>query len=197
MKPGDSKILTINGGSSSIRFALFKATAGFEPVLHGKLDRIGLPGATLTYTESGAVRRAAITLPVPENHSAAAFLTAWLDQRAEFKSVAAVGHRVVQGMAHADPVRITPELMDELDGIRPYDPDHLPREIELIKSFAHQFPDTGRAGSIGRSGRDQRPGDPGASGQRRQHGSGTRWKQHRHQHGFHTRVRVADEFPIR
>jgi hypothetical protein len=33
------------------------------------------------------------------------------------------------------PERVTPELLDELHGIMPYDPDHLPLEIELIEAF--------------------------------------------------------------
>jgi acetate kinase len=36
-------------------------------------------------------------------------------------------------MQHIQPEKITRELLDELHRIRPYDPDHLPREIELIE----------------------------------------------------------------
>ncbi|TAL83635.1 MAG: acetate/propionate family kinase, partial [Candidimonas sp.] len=40
-------ILTINGGSSSIKFALFEANALLRPVLVGEVARIGQPQATL------------------------------------------------------------------------------------------------------------------------------------------------------
>ena len=57
-----------------------------------------------------------------------------------FASVKAVGHRVVHGMKHSEPERITPELLDELHRIMPYDPDHLPLEIELIEAFRQRHP---------------------------------------------------------
>ena len=58
----------------------------------------------------------------------------------EFSSVRAVGHRVVHGMNHIKPETITQELLDELHRIAPYDPDHLPREIELIEAFRKRHP---------------------------------------------------------
>ena len=57
-----------------------------------------------------------------------------------FESVRAVGHRVVHGMKHTAPERVTPELLDELRRISPFDPDHLPREIELIEAFRQRHP---------------------------------------------------------
>ena len=47
MKPADPRILTINGGSSSIKFALFEAGEPLRRILGGELERIGLPEATL------------------------------------------------------------------------------------------------------------------------------------------------------
>src|ERR1039457_312946 len=52
----------------------------------------------------------------------------------------AVGHRVVHGMKHTAPEVVTQELLDELHRIRPYDPEHLPREIELIEAFRQRHP---------------------------------------------------------
>jgi acetate kinase len=43
-------------------------------------------------------------------------------------------------MKHIQPEIVTQELLDELQRIRPYDPDHLPREIELIEAFRKRFP---------------------------------------------------------
>ena len=64
----------------------------------------------------------------------------WLEEQKEFSSVSAVGHRVVHGMNHIEPEIITQELLDELHRIAPYDPDHLPREIELIEVFRKRHP---------------------------------------------------------
>jgi acetate kinase len=46
MKPANPRILTINGGSSSIKFALFEAGNSLQRILEGGIDRIGLPEAT-------------------------------------------------------------------------------------------------------------------------------------------------------
>ena len=47
MKAANPRIVTINGGSSSIKFALFEAGAPLRRILQGKVERIGLPEATL------------------------------------------------------------------------------------------------------------------------------------------------------
>ncbi len=47
MKPANSSILTINGGSSSIKFALFEAGDSLQRILAGGIERIGLPQTTL------------------------------------------------------------------------------------------------------------------------------------------------------
>jgi acetate kinase len=43
-------------------------------------------------------------------------------------------------MKHTEPEQVTQELLDELHRLRPYDPDHLPREIELIEAFRQRHP---------------------------------------------------------
>jgi acetate kinase len=47
MKPANPRILTINGGSSSIKFALFEAGDSLRRILEGGIERIGLPKAAL------------------------------------------------------------------------------------------------------------------------------------------------------
>jgi acetate kinase len=130
-------ILTINAGSSSIRFAFYQAGERLEKKLHGKVDRIGSAGATLTFKDTGD---AGGILGVPEGTSATEFLLNWLEDQPAFQRVTAVGHRIVHGMHHTAPERITKELLDELRSIRFYDPEHLPREIELIEAIQKRQP---------------------------------------------------------
>jgi acetate kinase len=47
VKPANPRILTINGGSSSIKFALFEAGDSLRRILEGEIERIGHPEATL------------------------------------------------------------------------------------------------------------------------------------------------------
>jgi acetate kinase len=96
------RILTINSGSSSIRFALYAVTEALERVLHGKVERIGLKGTDLTFFDLVGKRHGNHPIPAPDHRSAAHFLLDWLAAREVFESVRAVGHRVVHGMRHME-----------------------------------------------------------------------------------------------
>ena len=140
MKTGNAAILTINGGSSSIKFALFQAGEPLERKLHGKVDRIGLPDTNLTYNAPATNQPVSRNLAAADHKSAANSLIDWLETQDGFASIKAVGHRVVHGMKHTEPEIVSQELLDELHRIAPYDPDHLPREIELIEAFRQRHP---------------------------------------------------------
>lgn len=140
MKSVDSHILTINGGSSSIKFALYQTGEPLERRLHGKLDRIGLSSTNLSFTDATGTSQDSHTLDTNDRGSAIALLLDWLETRLDFASVKAVGHRVVHGMTHSEPERVTPALLDALQRITPYDPEHLPLEIELIEAIRQRFP---------------------------------------------------------
>jgi acetate kinase len=137
-----ARVLTINGGSSSIRFALYDARDVATKLLGGKIDRIGLRGSTMTVDEMrhGAMSRIQTSVDVADHRSAAVFLMDFLGSRPSFETVRAVGHRIVHGMQHSSPERVTPGLLGELRKIIPYDPEHLPREIELIETVCRIHP---------------------------------------------------------
>jgi acetate kinase len=139
MARAPASVLAINGGSSSIKFAVHQAGTPLTPSLSGKLDRIGSGGTTLSWhtTERGSGDG---KIEVPEHESASGVLLDWLEARQDFANVKGVGHRVVHGMAHTRPVRITPDVVDELRRATPYAPDHLPLEIDLIEAFRKRHP---------------------------------------------------------
>jgi acetate kinase len=136
-------VLTINGGSSSIRFAFYDADDASRQVLGGKIDRIGLSDTTLTVDEPqrGTASRTQIKMDAADHRTAAVYLMDWLASHPLFAKVGAVGHRVVHGMQHSNPERVTPELLAELKRITPYDPEHLPGEIELMESVSRLHPE--------------------------------------------------------
>jgi len=141
MTPTNPRILTINGGSSSIKFALYQVGQALKRGLYGKVERIGLSGTNLTFNDPARKQQQSRKLAAATDHkSAANFLIDWLEGQKSFESVRAVGHRVVHGMKHTEPELITQELLDELHRISPNDPDHLPREIELIETFRQRHP---------------------------------------------------------
>jgi acetate kinase len=133
-------LLAINGGSSSIRFALYDDSRSLRRRLDGKVDRVGLSGTNLTFNDADRKPQTGRTIDSTDHRSAVKLLLDWFETQQVFASVQAVGHRVVHGMTHSEPERVTPDLLDELRRIMPYDPEHLPLEIELIEAFGQRHP---------------------------------------------------------
>jgi acetate kinase len=140
MEPANPCILTINGGSSSIKFAVYPASEPLKRRLYGTVDRIGMSGTNLTFHVPATNQQDSRSVDASDHKSAATFLMDWLEQRHDFDSVRAVGHRVVHGMHHTAAELVTQELLEELHRLSPYDPDHLPSEIELIETFRQSRP---------------------------------------------------------
>jgi acetate kinase len=135
-RPDRSCVLTINAGSSSLKFALCDSSDPSMRLLSGKIERIGFQRAQLVVTEPCSAGTEVRDVNAPDHRTAVDLLTEWLDQRIGFAAIAIVGHRVVHGGSrYSRPERITPELIDELRRISTLDPDHLPAEIELIEAF--------------------------------------------------------------
>ena len=65
----------------------------------------------------------------------------WVEERFGHEELGAVGHRVVHGgPKYAAPQRITAGLVKELHELEPFDPEHLPDEIQLTEAFHQRFP---------------------------------------------------------
>jgi|SRR6185437_7839264 len=140
MKITGHTILVVNAGSSSIRFAVYDANDPRLRLLNGKVDRIGMTGANLMFDDS-AGKSKVLRGPKSGNEGLAlSLLLDWLERQPVFASVKAVGHRLVHGMKHSEPERVTSKLLAELHRITPYDPDHLPREIALIEALRKRHP---------------------------------------------------------
>ena len=132
------RVLAINGGSSSIKFALFDVSTQPTRVLTGKIDRVGSEGAIFTHSSLATGREE--TLAVPSGSDAGEYLVEWIKTQAVAGDLAAVGHRVVHGGEKLSaPQLIDDDLLFELRRITPFDPDHLPAEIRLIERFRAHF----------------------------------------------------------
>lgn len=133
-------ILTLNGGSSSIKFALFGPGASPDRLLAGSIDRIGLAETTLTI-KGRDEQLSDQKIDAPDHDRAVGQLLGRLEQKGHLKSVNAVGHRIVHGgPRYRDPQWITPDLVSELRRLSPIDPAHLPGEIALIEAVSKQHP---------------------------------------------------------
>ena len=133
-------ILALNGGSSSIRFGLYRLGTTLERRLHGKLDRIGLAHPRLSFSDAQGERNEFDCSAAIDPPSAAKVLLEWFDRQELFETISAVGHRVVHGMSRMEPEIVTQGLMDDLRRLEWIDPDHLPGEIELIEALRLHAP---------------------------------------------------------
>ena len=148
MKPANplipTRILTINGGSSSIKIALFEAGDPLRRILEGGIERIGMPDAIFQVKGQDQDQRDNFSRPVSaSNHTdAVGALMNWIEERSGRDALTAVGHRVLQGgPKYYKPQGITAEMVAELRQLSPFDPDHMPEEILLTEAFHRRFPD--------------------------------------------------------
>jgi len=134
-------VLTVNGGSSSIKFALFEPAHRLQRVLSGKIDRIGLPKSGFVVKGVEPADNFSRTISAPNHIKAVESLMDWIEERFRHGELGAVGHRVVHGgPKYAEPQRITAGLVKELHELEPFDPEHLPEEILLTEAFHQRFP---------------------------------------------------------
>jgi acetate kinase len=139
---GPSLVLTINGGSSSIKFALFEIGDSLRRILQGGIERIGLPDASLRVKGLSQTDNVSRSVKAPDHTAAVKVLMDWIEERGDQEVLAAVGHRVVHGgPKYNEPQVITAEMISELHRLSPFDPEHMPEEILLTEAFHHRFPD--------------------------------------------------------
>lgn len=140
-KSGESRILIVNAGSSSIRFAIYDFGPPFNLLLQGKIDRIGLSGTRLNAIDALNDTSYSSAVSSADHESVAAELLAWLAAQAVLTSIVAVGHRLVHGTTVSGARLITAALIDELGQAASYNPEHLPLQIALIHAFDRDYPE--------------------------------------------------------
>jgi acetate kinase len=135
-------LLTLNAGSSSIKFALYSARA---LDLHGRGGIENLGGeAKLHYRPAhGDSLNRALTPDEGRDHRAALDVAlSTLRRAAPDLSVAAVGHRIVHGgRRFAAPARIDDAVLDELKRLAPLAPLHQPHNVAGVEAARALFPD--------------------------------------------------------
>ena len=100
--PVKALILTINGGSSSIKFALFQSDGheSGEPLarlLQGTLDGIGVAKGAFAVKGSNEADNFSRPALLPDHQAAVGVLMDWIEGRIERGALTAVGHRIVHG----------------------------------------------------------------------------------------------------
>jgi len=141
MSSGDN-ILTINSGSSSMKFALYALGKTERLVLKGELGRIGVSRGFLQVKDHDNRELTDQKLDLPDHETALKTFFGWMNGHEEGKDLHAVGHRLVHGGTdHVKPQRVTPALIEDLKQLVPLAPDHLPDEIKALEAVHRLFPD--------------------------------------------------------
>jgi acetate kinase len=134
------RILAINAGSSSLKFALFE---GAEHVLHGGIAAIGVPGSTFNVDGSDPTANVSRPVSVSDHQDAVDVLMSAIAAKLTDNPLDGVGHRVVHGgAAYSAPQKVDPDMIAALRGFNAFDPEHLPAEISLLEAFQRLLPDT-------------------------------------------------------
>jgi acetate kinase len=142
--PGRARrhVLTVNGGSSSLKFALFAADGPLARIRSGCVERIGRAGSRLVLRNAAGARFEEDAIEAPDQAAAARLVLDRLGRDPGLDAISAVGHRVVHGGDRfVEPAPISADMIDGLRRIAPLDPEHLPGEIALIEAFGRAMPD--------------------------------------------------------
>jgi acetate kinase len=139
----NGSILTINAGSSSLKFALFDNDAALTETVRGEIENLGAAPHLCARDGAGKVL-ADKNWPAEDKQTFAdslnkllSFAEAHLDRG----SLAAVGHRIVHGGAeHIAPEAVTPALLKSLEALTPLDPLHMPHNLAPIRAIAVSRP---------------------------------------------------------
>ena len=138
----DSALLVLNAGSSSLKFAVYRASAELpsHAEYRGSIESIG-NNAHFRVLQSGAVVHDQGT-PATNHEQALHALLDWLNAHHADLSLRAAGHRVVHGgAAFSQPVRVDATVMAALERLIPLSPLHQPHNLGAIRALARLRPD--------------------------------------------------------
>jgi acetate kinase len=131
-------ILVLNCGSSSAKFAVLDARTGAEH-LTGNAQRLGSPEATLDWRHAGE----SVSRPIPgaDHGVALRAAVALLREAGLEQTLGGVGHRVVHGATRfAQSMRITPEVIAQVEACIPLGPLHNPPNLLGIRIAQELLP---------------------------------------------------------
>jgi acetate kinase len=143
----DSVVLTLNAGSSSLKFAAFRLAKGGEPNLlaSGEIEGIGATAKGSVEIVSGETHELSFDRShgAVDHGAAMGAILDWLNKSGYDSSVAAVGHRIVHGGPdYAEPVLIDGATLTKLKALIPLAPLHQPHNVAGVEAAMEAFPAT-------------------------------------------------------
>lgn len=139
-----SVVLVLNAGSSTLKFAAFQKNAmHVDRVLTGAIDRVGRRDSQFRVDAGGGSPELRQRIDTRQRRHCVGLILAALRRRFPAAKIVAGGHRVVHGGSKFSvPQRVSAKLLGALRRLSPFDPDHLPFEIELIQELQRHLPRT-------------------------------------------------------
>ncbi|MBV7256610.1 acetate kinase [Pacificimonas sp. WHA3] len=137
-----SRVLTLNAGSSSIKFALYGEGGSETPLVKGQV----VFGITENVLQVGG--EADMPFQAAGGHAPVALLE-HLRARPGFDGIAAIGHRIVHGGRDFErPVRLTEDVMSKLRALVPLAPLHQPHNLAGIAAASAIWPEAVQIGAF-------------------------------------------------
>lgn len=137
------KIMSINAGSSSLKFSLFDMS-NEETLISGVFERIGIEGGTYTLKYKG--EKIVVEQDLDSHSTAVKILLEKLIELqviSNLEEIEGVGHRVVHGGdKYSESVMVTDEVIDDIIKFSDYAPLHNPAHAICIKAFKEVLPKT-------------------------------------------------------
>lgn len=134
-------ILVVNAGSSSLKFAIFdvKANALLERAAYGEIDRIGIAPHVVARDQTGSTVEDLDITPSSDGDTghrrALEWLIDWLGETTR-ATLLAVGHRVVHGGGQfTKPIRITGDVVEQLERLAPLAPLHQLHNLSSVRAI--------------------------------------------------------------
>jgi len=135
------RVLVINGGSSSLKFALYGVGLGETLLLSGVAERIGLRGSRFLGRDAAGRPLVEEHDDLPDHDAALKKLLDWLHLHPDWRPEI-IGHRVVHGgPKYSEPQLITTDLLETLQDLVRLAPEHLPSELKFIRAVQRYYPD--------------------------------------------------------
>jgi len=137
-------ILTLNAGSSSIKFCVFQMNdQALSRGAEGQIDGIGVAPHLKAVTADGAPTERRWDGGAQLSHEALlGELLDWAESHLGGERLCAIGHRIVHGGAEFhQPMRLDQALLTKLDALTPLAPLHQPHNLAPVRALMSSHPD--------------------------------------------------------
>lgn len=134
-------ILSVNCGTSSLKFALFRSNPALEMEWSGHVDMIGSTKNHFIIQDQKGVILTDDKIEYPGIEAAVKWLVKWLKMNSKKYKLKAIGHRIIQGgLLHQEHKLVSKNLLRSLKLMVSLAPNHMPDELKTLDILTKAFP---------------------------------------------------------